>query len=73
VPKVKQNFAFGLTLNANHVSTAERDAIRGRYIMGWAEANDSIMARARKRWRSFRMGHYKQTPMADINEWFACI
>ena len=73
VPKVKQNFAFGLTLNANHVSTAERDAIRGRYIKGWAEANDSIMARARKRWRSFRMGHYKQTPMADINEWFACI
>ena len=37
VPKVKQNFAFGLTLNANHVSTAERDAIRGRYIKGWAE------------------------------------
>ncbi|WPM83725.1 hypothetical protein ML401_38800 [Bradyrhizobium sp. 62B] len=35
--KVKQNFAFGLTLNANHVSTAERDTIRGRYIKGWAE------------------------------------
>ena len=46
VSNVKQNFAFGLTLNANHVSTAERDTIRGRYIKGWAEVNDSIMANA---------------------------
>lgn len=70
VSKLKQNIAFGLTLNANHVLTAERDAIRGHYIKGWAEANDSIVARARKRWRIFRKGHYKQTPMADINESF---
>ncbi len=67
---MKQNIAFGLTLNANHVSTAERAAIRGHYIKGWAEANDSIAARARKRWRIFRKGHHKQTPMADITESF---
>ncbi|WP_375308208.1 hypothetical protein WI560_12245 [Bradyrhizobium sp. A11] len=65
---MKQNIAFGLMLNANHVSTAERDAIRGHYIKGWAEANDSIVARARKRWRIFRKGHHKQTPMADITD-----
>ncbi len=29
---VKQNIAFGLTLNANHVATAERDAICDHYL-----------------------------------------
>ena len=29
---VKQNIAFGLTLNANHVATAERDAICEHYL-----------------------------------------
>ncbi|WP_234680694.1 ABC transporter ATP-binding protein [Bradyrhizobium monzae] len=29
---VKQNIAFGLTLNANHVTTAERDAICDHYL-----------------------------------------